>query len=224
MDRWLRPLAAAGSGTARPDPGERGRRPLAALEQRDRDGGPPAIAAQARRGDRDRPRVPGGLGRPASGGDRAWRHQELQHHGEADGQREDHRHRFGPRARRHAPQPHLHAVVCSPRGARGPGKHAPFRSGQSRLRAHRDALGPAAIRGAAVLSRSARGQTVARPSAPADPAGRRHLQRTADELHPGHDRLRPGEAVSERRGCRPREGRRRELSPSTDRWRPGERI
>ena len=59
--------------------------------------GPDAAAFEAghRRG--HRPRLPGRLGRPAPRKDRPRRHQALEHHGQADRQRQDYRHRLGLR-------------------------------------------------------------------------------------------------------------------------------
>ena len=57
--------------------------------------GPRAAAAEAGRGHGHRARLPGGAGGAASRGHRARRHQAVEHHAQADGQREDRRHRFG---------------------------------------------------------------------------------------------------------------------------------
>ena len=63
-------------------------------------------------------RVPGGAGGPASRGDRARRHQAVEHHAQADRQRQDRRHRLGLRADRRADPPHLHADLRRARSAR----------------------------------------------------------------------------------------------------------
>ena len=165
-------------------------------QQRDRDGRAGAAAVQAGHRHRHRPRMPGGPGRPASRGHRARRHQAVEHHAQADGQRQDHRHRLGLRDGRSAADPHLHADLRRARSAGRRRMHAAQRPGHAGLRADRDALRPAAVRGLEDLPRPAGSQTVAAPAAAHDPARRSRLQRVADELLPRPDRPRPAYCAS----------------------------
>ena len=63
----------------------------------DRDGRPDAAAAEAGHRHRHRPRLPGGLGGAAPRRDRPRRPEAVEHHAQADRQREDRRPRLGVR-------------------------------------------------------------------------------------------------------------------------------
>ena len=102
-------------------------------------------SAQAGHGGGDHPRVPGRAGGAASRRDRARRHQAVEHHGQADRQREDHRHRLGARPQRHAAAEDLHAAVRGAGDARSRGDDAAIGPGEPGLRAGRDAGRPAAV-------------------------------------------------------------------------------
>ena len=60
-------------------------------------GRPGAAAAEAGHRHRGAARMPGGAGRAAPRGDRARRYQAVEHHAQADRQRQDRRHRLGLR-------------------------------------------------------------------------------------------------------------------------------
>ena len=123
-----------------------------------------AAADEAGRGHRHRPRVPGGLGGPAPRRHRPRRPEALEHHDQADGQRQDRRHRLGLRDGQSAGAADLHAHLRRARGARRGREHAAERPGQSRLRAHRDARRRACLRRTDQLPRVGRGEAESWPS------------------------------------------------------------
>ena len=136
----------------------------------DRHGRADAAAGEAGHRHRHRPRLPGGPGRAAPRGHRPRRPEAVEHHAQADRQREDRRPRLGLRLGASAGAADLHAHLRRARGARRRRVHAAQRPGQPGLRADRDALRRAAVRRADELPRPVGGQAVPGPAAAAHPA------------------------------------------------------
>ena len=124
----LRPLADPQD--ARPHAEPREQQALEVPQRRDRHGRPDAAATEAGHRHRHRPRLPGRPGGPAPRGHRARRHEAVEHHAQADRQRQDRRHRLGLRvgnragrdgpARRPTPPPRCSKAANVRRGATWP--------------------------------------------------------------------------------------------------------
>ena len=146
VGRRLRPEPAADRLDARAHAVPREEGPLELPQQRDRHRRAAAAAAQAGRGHRRRPRLPGGPGRAAPRGHRPRRHEAVEHHAQADRQRQDRRHRLGVRDEQPARPADLHADLRRAGGARRRRVYAAERPGEPGLRADRDAGRPLAVR------------------------------------------------------------------------------
>ena len=101
-------------------------------QQRDRHSGAEPHSAQAGHGRGHHSRVSGRAGGAASRRNRARRHQAVEHHDQANRQREDHRHRLGARSQQHAAAEDLHAAVRGAGDARPRGSHAAVGPGERR--------------------------------------------------------------------------------------------
>ena len=203
-----------------------GQQPALGLsQQRHRDRRPAAAAAEAGHGDRGAARMPGGPGGAASRGDRPRRHQAVEHHAQADRQRQDHRHRLGIRMDKPPARRSCTPTYAAPEVLEGGECIAALGLGQPGLRADRDALRRAAL-------------------SPARPRIAELLEAKRNLVQKLHERL-PQEVVCnellmnlirgliapdpmlplpQRRGGRPGQGRRRQLPPPTGQRRPGQRI
>ena len=148
-------LGAAHAGA---DSRPRQRPPLGIHQPGDRHRRPRPAADEGRRGRGDRPRLPERPGGPAPARHRPRRHQALEHHAQADGDRQNRRYRLGLRAAQPAPLPLVHARVRRAGSARKPRKRAAQRPLLAGLRADRVALRPPAVRRHRGYSRAAGGQ------------------------------------------------------------------
>ena len=97
MGQRLRPLPAADAKDARAARRPREQQAMELHQPGDRHRRADAAAGEAGHRHRRRPRLPGRPGRPAPRGDRPRRLEAVEHHVEADGQREDRRSRLGVR-------------------------------------------------------------------------------------------------------------------------------
>jgi len=188
MDRRLRPGSAVDARHAGAGARTGEQPPLAIHQLSGRHDRPGAAAAEA--GDRHRhhPRLPGRPGRVAPRRDCPRRPEAVEHHAQADRQRQDRGHRLGLRAGEHAVAAHLHARLRRA-GSVGTGRmHPAVRPGQSGLRAGGNACRRAAVRRKDQLRRPVGGQAVLGPTPTAPVAGRGRLQRAFDEFLPGPDR------------------------------------
>ena len=109
MGRRLRPLPAADPQDARAAGKPREQQALELHQPGDRHGRADAAAGEAGHRHRHRPRLPGGPGGPAPRGDRPRRPEAVEHHAQADRQRQDRRSRLGVRLRAGAAAADLHA-------------------------------------------------------------------------------------------------------------------